>query len=93
VAFMAFVRWLIVLGWLQEGDVICLDNARIHTGGEAVVLEGLLWNYERDGRRLRILTVFLPTRAPELNPIELVFHIEGLGPTGRKTVAALATTR
>jgi hypothetical protein len=42
VAFMLFVRRLIVSGWLQEGDVICLDNARIHTGGEAVALEGLL---------------------------------------------------
>jgi hypothetical protein len=58
VAFMSFVRRLIVSGWLQEGDIICLDNARIHTGGDPVDLEGLLWDYERDGRPLRILTGF-----------------------------------
>jgi hypothetical protein len=74
-SYMAFIRRLIVIGWLQYGDVACMDNARIHTGGEAIALEGLLWNYEVNGRPLNILTVFLPTRSPELNPIELVFHI------------------
>jgi hypothetical protein len=75
VAFMAFICRLLLSGWLQEGGVICLDNAHIHTGGEAVALEWLLWNYDRNGRPLRLLTVIPPTRDPELNPIELVFHI------------------
>ena len=96
-SFMELMRRLISSGWLQHGDVVCMDNARIHTGGEAVALEGLLWDYEKDNRPLNIITVFLPTRSPELNPIELVFHIlarrirsyrvrTGSGPTDNEVV-------
>ena len=73
--FMEFIHRLILSKWLTHGDVICLDNARIHTGGEAASLEDLFWNHEVDGRPLRIYVAFLPTRSPELNPIEFVFHI------------------
>jgi hypothetical protein len=52
-----------------------MDNARIHTGGEAACVETLLWETVIDGRPLNVLVVYLPTRSPELNPIEFVFHI------------------
>jgi hypothetical protein len=74
-AFMKLIRGLILSGWLSPGDVVCLDNARVHTGSEAKELQELLWNWEVGGQKLHILVVYLPTRSPELNPIELVFHI------------------
>jgi hypothetical protein len=43
-SFMEFIRRLISSGWLDYGNVICMDNARIHTGGEASALRGLLWS-------------------------------------------------
>ena len=74
-AFMLFINRLLINGWLKHGDVLCLDNARIHSGGEASVLEDYVWNYVRDGEPMHIYVAWLPTRAPELNPIEFVFHI------------------
>ena len=74
-SFMHFIKLLIAKDWLVHGDVICLDNARIHTGGDATHLEELLWNFEVRGRPLHIYVVWLPTRSPELNPIEFIFHI------------------
>jgi hypothetical protein len=52
-----------------------MDNAAIHTGAEAEIVGDLLWDMVVDGRPLNELVVYLPARAPELNPIELVFHI------------------
>ena len=43
--------------------------------GNATVIEDMLWETIVDGRPLHILVLYLPTRSPELNPIELVFHI------------------
>lgn len=74
-SFMHFIKLLIARDWLMHNDVVCLDNARIHTGGDLSHLEQLLWNFEVQGRPLRIFVVWLPTRSPELNPIEFVFHI------------------
>ena len=97
-AFMSFIRSLIMSGWLSRGDVACMDNARIHTGGESTWLADLLWNFQMpDGQPLNVLLVLLPPRCPELNPIELVFHIvarrirslrvrSGLGPCDREVV-------
>ena len=68
-SFTAFVEHLILMNWFSPGDVLILDNAAIHTGGEAAIVSDLLWLVAR------VLVVPLPTRAPELNPIELVFHI------------------
>jgi transposase len=61
--------------WFSHGDVLVLDNAAIHTGGSASHLADLLWDVEVDGSPLNVLVLPLPTCSPELNPIELVFHI------------------
>ncbi len=52
-----------------------MDNAAIHTVAEARIVEDLLWEFILDGEPLHVLVVYLPAQAPELNPIELVFHI------------------
>ena len=49
-------------------------NARIHTGGDATVVKDLLWDTVVEGRPLNAYVLLLPTRSPELNPIELVFQ-------------------
>ena len=66
-AFLAFIEMLLRLNWFERGDVLIMDNASIHTGQEADIVEDLLWE------AMQVLVVFLPTRSPELNPIELIF--------------------
>ena len=73
--FMAFVELMVMYGFLRHHEVLILDNAPIHTGGGAAAVEDFLWNTVVDGEPLNVLVLFLPTRSPELNPIELVFHI------------------
>ena len=48
-----------------------MDNAATHIGGEASIVEDLLWNVEVDERPLHTMILLLPA---ELNPIELIFH-------------------
>ena len=61
-------------GWLRRGVVI--DNERVHSGGSADVLPDVLWNAEGlDGLPLHLTVVPYPTRAPELNPIEMSWQI------------------
>jgi hypothetical protein len=74
-AFMKLIRGLILSSWLSRGDVVCLDNARVNTGGKAKELQELLWNWEVGGQKFHMLVVYLLSWSPELNPIELVFHI------------------
>jgi hypothetical protein len=74
-SFLFFIELLISSRYLQHNEILIMDNAAIHTGGAAGIVESLLWNFILDGRPLRVLVVYLPTRSPELNPIELVFHI------------------
>jgi hypothetical protein len=74
-SFAAYIMELISTRWFEHGDVLVLDNAAIHSGGDAGDVEDLLWDTEIDGRPLNVLVIFLPTRSPELNPIELIFHI------------------
>jgi hypothetical protein len=73
--FLRFITALIISGFFLHEEVLVMDNARIHTGGEAACVETLLWETVIDGRPLNVLVVYLPTRSPELNPIEFVFHI------------------
>jgi transposase len=66
---------MVLSGWLRHDEIVVLDNAAIHTGGDSGDLERLFWETVMGGRPLHILVIYLPTRSPELNPIELIFHI------------------
>lgn len=66
--FSSVILCMVADGTLVRGDVLVMDNAAIHHYKESADLEDILWdNFE-------IAIVFLPTRAPELNPIELLWH-------------------
>jgi hypothetical protein len=52
-----------------------MDNAAIHTGGDADIVEDLLRTSVVDGHPLHVDVLYLPTRSPELNHIEPIFHI------------------
>ncbi len=54
--------------YLQAGDVLILDNAANHTGKGDTVLEDWLWEEHM------VLVLFLPARAPEWNPIKLMWN-------------------
>jgi hypothetical protein len=54
--------------FLRAGDVLILDNAANHTGNGNSVLEEWLWQEHM------VLALFLPARAPEWNPIELMWN-------------------
>ena len=67
--FRSAVEGAIALGFLKPGDVLVLDNAPMHLGGENVDLEEFLWVHHR------IWLLTLPTRTPEWNPIEQVWKV------------------
>ena len=73
--FTAYITLLITIGWFEHGDVLIMDNSAIHTGQASGIIKDLLWETVVNGRPLNCLVVPLPTRSPELNPIELVFHV------------------
>ena len=76
IAFRLFIEEAIATAWLRQYDVLVWYNATIHLQGYNGDLSDLLWNSRAlDGEPLRILLLPLPTRSPELNPIELVWHI------------------
>ena len=76
ISFRLFIEEAIATAWLMPYDVLVCDNATIHLQGYNGDLRDLLWNSRAlDGEPLRILLLPLPTRSPELNPIELVWHI------------------
>jgi transposase len=62
-------------GWLVYDEFLVMDNAAIHTSREAKDLEAWFWDLIIDGCPLHVLVLYLPLRSPELNPIELIFHI------------------
>ena len=67
VDFMKFIISAIDQDYLQSGDILICDNARIH-GAEQTFgsLQILL-----DAAQIQL--IYLPVYSPELNPIELVF--------------------
>jgi len=67
--FSDFIMKNLASGFLQRGDFLVLDNASIHRYQESDGMEEYLWNYHG------IFLQFLPTRSPELNPIELLWNI------------------
>lgn len=70
--FIDAVCALVGVGWLKRHDILVVDNSQVHPDE----LRDLLWNtvHPIDGQPLHILLMFLPTRSPELNPIEPLWH-------------------
>ncbi|KAL7471199.1 hypothetical protein ACHAXS_011463 [Conticribra weissflogii] len=66
--FAKDIETAILMKFLLPGDILVLDNAPNHVGKENKVLEDWLWE------RFAIIILWLPTRAPEFNPIELVWN-------------------
>jgi hypothetical protein len=58
----------IAMRFLRVGDVLVLDSAANHTGKGNTMLENWLWEEHL------VLVLFLPARAPEWNPIELMWN-------------------
>ena len=67
--FAIQVELAVIAGYLLPYDVLVLDRAAVHTGGENTILEDWLWD------NFRIFVLLLPARTPEWNPIELVWNI------------------
>ena len=74
-SFQAFIELMIGSKRFRHHDVVILDNAKIHGNGESEIFEDLLWNFPQDGEPLHVGVLYLPTRAPELNPIEMIFSV------------------
>jgi transposase len=74
-AFEFFIEEAVACGFLKRMDILVLDNASIHVGGENANLEEWLWDglSPIDDQPLRITLILLPARSPEYNPIELVW--------------------
>ena len=74
-AYMSFIVGAVACGWLNKGDFVVVDNAILHSGGHADIASDFLWNAEGlDGEPLHITIIPFPTRAPELNPIEMSWN-------------------
>ena len=52
--FVAFIKMLIVTGYFEHNQILVMDNARIHTAGEAECVEYFLWNTIIDGVPLHV---------------------------------------
>ncbi len=61
------VETAIANGFIKPWDVLVLDNAAYHCGKGNKVLEEWLWENHS------VFLLFLPARAPEWNPVELVW--------------------
>ena len=65
--FVRFIFDCIICGAIQPGDYIAADNASIHRSGLSTRITSTLLSFV--GARL----LFLPSYAPELNPVECVW--------------------
>eukprot|EP00957_Ditylum_brightwellii_P207638 15353853-Ditylum_brightwellii.AAC.2 len=74
--FASAVEETIMCGFLLQGNVLVMDNATIHIHQEHEYLEDFLWECKGpfDGMPMYIGVLRLPTRSPELNPIELSWN-------------------
>jgi hypothetical protein len=73
--FRIAVEQAIASNFLQRYDFLLLDNAIWHKGGYNNDIEDFLWNFRLpNGKRLKVTILWLPARAPELNPIELLWN-------------------
>jgi hypothetical protein len=75
-SYVAFLEHLILIGWFERGNILLRDRATIHDQAKAKITEDLLWGTVVDGQPLHVLIAPLPAPAPELNPVELVFHVQ-----------------
>lgn len=66
--FVGFVCSAIEKNALTPGDILVMDNARIHQAEDSFHI------LKRGLRVIDIEIIFLPTYSPELNPCELVFN-------------------
>eukprot|EP00005_Dracoamoeba_jomungandri_P001478 CAMPEP_0174257486 /NCGR_PEP_ID=MMETSP0439-20130205/6612_1 /TAXON_ID=0 /ORGANISM="Stereomyxa ramosa, Strain Chinc5" /LENGTH=188 /DNA_ID=CAMNT_0015340581 /DNA_START=511 /DNA_END=1074 /DNA_ORIENTATION=- len=67
--FLAFVKYAVAAGYLVAGDILIMDNARVHTVTTMLdTLEVLLHSHD-------IKFFFFPTYSPELNPCEMIFGL------------------
>ena len=69
VNFAIMSELAVIVGYLLPYDVLVLDRAALHAGGENTFMEDWL----RDN--CRIFVLLLPARTPEWNPMELVWNI------------------
>jgi hypothetical protein len=61
-SFTAYVMELISCRWFEHGDVLVLNNAAIHSGGDAAgSIEDYIWHTIIYGHPLNVLVIFLPT--------------------------------
>ena len=66
----------VATGWIQRGYFAAVENAVLYSGGHCDGLLNFLWSSPGlDGEPLRVVVIHFPTRAPELNPIELNWNI------------------
>ena len=65
--FSKDVLTAIAMGFIKEWDVLVVDNAAYHCGKGNSVLKEWLWENHS------VFLLFLPARAPEWNPVELVW--------------------
>jgi hypothetical protein len=70
-AFVSFLTYLIAKCFLLHDEFLIMNNATIHSHGNARVIKDKLL----ESCPLHILMIYLPTRSPEQNLIKLVFHI------------------
>ena len=58
--FMDFIETLVGIGFFIHDEVLVLDNAAIHVGGECEILEDYLWTTVVDSRPLHVFVLYLP---------------------------------
>jgi hypothetical protein len=56
-SFMSFCTLMVDTGWLVHDEFFIMDNAAVHTGGEARGLEEWFWDKIIDGRALHVLVL------------------------------------
>jgi hypothetical protein len=66
-AFVGFMMYLIAKIFLHHHEFVVMDHH--------VRIQDMLWETIIDGCPLHILVLYLPIHSPELNLMELVFHI------------------
>ena len=60
-SYMAFITMAVAIGWLKRGDIIVVDNAVLHSGGNCEILSEFLWNAPSlDGLTINVVVVPFP---------------------------------